>query len=66
VGSVTGIGGMAGSAAGSLFAIFIGYVLQLTHSNYSILFVIAASAYLLALAVMVLLAPGLKKVEFAA
>jgi ACS family hexuronate transporter-like MFS transporter len=64
VGSVTGIGGMAGSAAGSLFAIFVGYVLQLTHSNYSILFVIAASAYLLALAIMVLLAPGLKRVEF--
>lgn len=64
VGSVTGIGGMAGSAAGSLFAIFIGYVLQLTHSNYSILFVIAASAYLLALLVIVTLAPGLKRVEF--
>ena len=65
VGSVTGIGGMAGSAGGSLFAIFIGYVLQLTHSNYAILFAIAASAYLLALAVMVLLAPGLKRVRFA-
>ena len=66
VGSVTGIGGMAGSAGGSLFAVFIGYVLQLTHSNYTILFVIAASAYLTALAVLCLLAPGLKKVEFAA
>jgi len=65
VGSVTGIGGMAGSAGGSLFAVFIGYVLQLTHSNYAILFAIAASAYLLALAVMVLLAPGLKRVNFA-
>jgi ACS family hexuronate transporter-like MFS transporter len=66
VGSVTGIGGMAGSAGGSLFAIFIGYVLQLTHSNYAILFIIAASAYLTALLVLVLLAPGLKKVEFSA
>lgn len=64
VGSVTGIGGMAGSAAGSLFAILIGYVLELTHSNYASLFVIAASAYLLALLVIVSLAPGLKKVEF--
>jgi ACS family hexuronate transporter-like MFS transporter len=63
VGSVTGIGGMAGSAAGSLFAIFIGYVLQITHSNYAILFIIASSAYLTALGIMVLLAPGLKKVE---
>lgn len=65
VGSVTGIGGMAGSAAGSLFAIFVGYVLQVTHSNYALLFAIAASAYLVALAVICLLAPGLKKVEFA-
>jgi len=63
VGSVTGIGGMAGSAAGSLFAVFIGYVLQLTHSNYASLFVIAGCAYLLALGIIILLAPGLKKVE---
>ena len=66
VGSVTGIGGMAGSAAGSLFAIFVGYVLEITHSNYAILFAIAGSAYLVALAVICLLAPGLKKVEMTA
>jgi len=66
VGSVTGIGGMAGAAAGSVFAIFVGYVLQITHSNYAVLFGIAASAYLVALAVLSTLAPGLKKVEFAA
>jgi ACS family hexuronate transporter-like MFS transporter len=66
VGSVTGIGGMAGSAAGSLFAIFIGYVLELTHSNYAILFVIAASAYLTALVILCVLAPGLKKAELTA
>lgn len=66
VGSVTGIGGMAGSAAGSLFAVFIGYVLQITHSNYAVLFTIAASAYLTAWVIMVLLAPGLKKAEMEA
>ena len=66
VGSVTGIGGMAGSAAGSLFAIFVGYVLQITHSNYSVLFIIAGCAYLTALVIMQLLAPGLRKAEFAA
>jgi MFS transporter, ACS family, hexuronate transporter len=65
VGSVTGIGGMAGSACGSLFAIFVGYVLQLTHSNYTVLFGIAASAYLVAFAFLNLLAPGLRKAEFA-
>jgi ACS family hexuronate transporter-like MFS transporter len=62
VGSVTGIGGMAGSVGGALLATFAGYTLQLTHS-YASLFAIAASAYLLALFIMVLLAPGLKKVE---
>jgi MFS transporter, ACS family, hexuronate transporter len=66
VGSITGIGGMAGSAAGSLSAVFIGYVLAFTHSNYSILFGIAATAYLVALGILVLLAPGLRKVEIAA
>lgn len=66
VGSVTGIGGMFGSAGGSLFAVFVGYVLQLTHSNYTILFVIAGGAYLTALAILNLLAPGLKKAEFPA
>jgi ACS family hexuronate transporter-like MFS transporter len=62
VGSVTGIGGMAGSVGGFLLATFTGYILQLTGS-YASLFALAASAYLVALLVMVILAPGLKKVE---
>src|ERR1700688_4897457 len=65
VGAVVGIGGMAGSVGSALFAFFAGHILQLTHS-YVILFGIASTAYLLALIVMYLLAPGLKKVEFAA
>jgi ACS family hexuronate transporter-like MFS transporter len=65
VGTVVGIGGMAGSAGSALFAFFAGHVLQLTHS-YASLFAIAASAYLLALMVLYLLAPGLKKVELVA
>jgi ACS family hexuronate transporter-like MFS transporter len=64
VGAVVGIGGMAGSVGSALFAFFAGHILQLTHS-YAVLFGIASSAYLLALIVMYLLAPGLKKVEFA-
>jgi MFS transporter, ACS family, hexuronate transporter len=63
VGSVTGIGGMAGSLGGFLLATFAGYILQFTHS-YASLFAIAASAYLVAFAVLCLLAPGLKKAEF--
>jgi len=65
VGAVVGIGGMAGSVGSALFAFFAGHILQLTHS-YAVLFGIASSAYLLALIVMYLLAPGLRKVEFAA
>src|SRR3984885_1857076 len=63
VGSVVGIGGMAGSLGSALFAFFAGHILQLTHS-YASLFGIASSAYLLALIVLYALAPGLKKVEF--
>ena len=65
VGAVVGIGGMAGSVGGAIFAFFAGHILQLTQS-YTILFGIAASAYLLALLILYLLAPGLKKVEFTA
>jgi MFS transporter, ACS family, hexuronate transporter len=63
VASVVGIGGMAGSVGSALFAFFTGHVLQLTHS-YASLFAIAAGAYLLALLLVCLLAPGLRKVEF--
>jgi ACS family hexuronate transporter-like MFS transporter len=62
VGSVVGIGGMAGSVGSALFAFFAGHILQLTHS-YASLFGIASSAYLLALIVLYLFAPGLKKTE---
>jgi ACS family hexuronate transporter-like MFS transporter len=65
VGSVVGIGGMVGSLGSALFAFFAGHVLQLTH-NYAVLFGIASSAYLLALVVLCVLAPGLKKVEISA
>jgi len=61
VGSVTGIGGMAGAIGGALMVNYAGYVLQLTHS-YATLFAIAASAYLIALLVLVTLAPGLRRV----
>jgi MFS transporter, ACS family, aldohexuronate transporter len=63
VGSVTGIGGMAGSVGGLLIATFAGYVLQISRNNYASLFAIAASAYLIALVVIVTLAPGLRKAE---
>jgi MFS transporter, ACS family, hexuronate transporter len=64
VGAVVGLGSSAGSAGGVLFAATIGRILQVTGS-YAVLFVIAASAYLLGLLILTLLAPGLKRVELA-
>jgi ACS family hexuronate transporter-like MFS transporter len=61
VGSVTGLGGMAGAIGGMLFSSFAGYLLELTGS-YVILFIISGSAYLLALGIIQLLAPRLKPV----
>jgi ACS family hexuronate transporter-like MFS transporter len=61
VGSVTGIGGMAGAVGGALMVNYAGYILQLTHS-YATLFAIAASAYLVALLILITLAPGLRRV----
>ena len=48
-----------------LIAFYAGHILERTHS-YSSLFVLASSVYLLALALVVLLAPKLRKAEFAA
>jgi MFS transporter, ACS family, hexuronate transporter len=58
VGSVVGLGGMAGAVGGMLIAKAVGYVLEFTGS-YVPVFVIAASAYLCALGVIHLLAPRL-------
>lgn len=63
VGSVTGIGAMAGSVGGVMMATFTGWVLEVTHQNYATLFGIAASAYLVAFVVLITLAPGLRRAE---
>ena len=62
VGSVVGIGGTAGSISGVIFSLSTGWILQITHS-YASLFAIAAGAYLLALGLMQVMAPGLRRVE---
>jgi ACS family hexuronate transporter-like MFS transporter len=59
VGSVTGLGGMAGSVGGMLFAPFIGYILEWTGS-YFIPFMISGSAYLIALGIFHLLVPKME------
>jgi ACS family hexuronate transporter-like MFS transporter len=62
VGSVVGIGGMFGAIGGLLFAKITGYVLQWTGS-YMTVFVIAGSAYLVALAIIQALVPKLEPAQ---
>ena len=63
VGSVVGMGGMAGALGGATLAVATGYILESTHQNYTIVFLIAGSAYLSALLIMHLLAPQLQPVD---
>ena len=60
VGSVVGIGGMAGAIGGMFIAKAAGYILQWTGS-YLYLFVIAGSTYLIALLLIQILAPRLQE-----
>ena len=62
VASVAGIGGMAGAIGGMLIAKLVAYLLQSTGS-YTIPFLMAGSAYLIALGVIHLLAPSLGPVN---
>jgi ACS family hexuronate transporter-like MFS transporter len=62
VGSVTGLAGTAGAAGGMLFSASAGHILEWTRS-YVPLFIIAASAYLIALAIIQILVPRLKPIS---
>ena len=62
VGSVVGIGGMAGAIGGMLMAKIVGYQLQWTGS-YMIPFLIAGLTYLMALAIVHAFAPRLEPVD---
>jgi ACS family hexuronate transporter-like MFS transporter len=59
VGSVVGIGGMAGAIGGMMIARLVGEILDRTGS-YVPIFFIAASAYLAALLIFHLLSPKLE------
>lgn len=62
IGSVVGFGGMAGSVGGMLLSTSAGLILQFTGS-YMSLFIIAGSAYLIALLIFQLLVPKLEMAE---
>ena len=62
VGSIVGIGGMMGAVGSFLFQDFVGHIVDRFHS-YAIPFIVAGSAYLSALLVIHLLAPGLEPIK---
>jgi ACS family hexuronate transporter-like MFS transporter len=59
VGTVVGLGGMAGMIGSMLIATLTGFVLQATGS-YAVVFAIAGSAYLVAFAIVHLLVPSMQ------
>jgi MFS transporter, ACS family, hexuronate transporter len=62
IGSVVGLGGMAGSVGGMLIATAVGFILQST-GDYLIIFVMAGSVYLVAIAVFAALVPRIGAVD---
>ena len=62
VATVIGIGGMLGGIGGMVFAQFVGRVLQ-NVGNYTPIFLVAGSVYLIALLVVHLLSPQYKPVQ---
>jgi ACS family hexuronate transporter-like MFS transporter len=66
VGTIVGIGGMAGAVGGMLIAKLAGFLLDSLGRNrgYFILFLICGSAYIIAWVIFNILAPKMKKVEF--
>jgi ACS family hexuronate transporter-like MFS transporter len=62
VASVVGIGGFGGAIGGMVIATFTGFVLQFTGS-YVPMFIIAGSAYLIALLIIQVLAPRLEPAQ---
>jgi ACS family hexuronate transporter-like MFS transporter len=63
VASVVGIGACGGSIAMMFFGALIGLILQATHGNYMPVFLMAGSAYLIAIGVIHLLVPRLTTAE---
>jgi len=61
VGSVVGLGGLAGAMSGTLSALFIGPWLDASHRAYGPIFAIAGSAYILAFCAIQALTPRLER-----
>ncbi len=63
VGSVVGLGGMAGALSGMFAAPLIGYWLDFSHQSYGPLFVIAGAMYIVTLGIMNVILPRLQRVD---
>jgi hypothetical protein len=63
VGSIVGVGGMAGAIGGATMAVATGYILESTGGDYMTIFLTVGPAYLIALGIIHLLAPRLEPVE---
>ena len=57
VASVTGIGAFGGAMGMMFFGTFVGFILKITHNNYMPVFLMAGTAYLLAILIIHLLVP---------
>jgi ACS family hexuronate transporter-like MFS transporter len=64
VGSVVGLGGLAGGLGGALLAAQVGFIINT--GGYVPLFALAATAYLLALLILQVLSPKLEPVQLPA
>jgi hypothetical protein len=62
VGSVVGVGGMAGAIGGAIMAVATGVLLDRSGGNYMLIFFAVGPAYLIALGIIHLLAPRLEPV----
>lgn len=63
VGSVVGVGGMAGAIGGAIMAVATGVLLERTGGNYRLIFFGVGPAYLVALGIIHLLVPRLQPVD---
>ncbi|HEX6036896.1 MFS transporter [Longimicrobium sp.] len=63
VASVVGIGGFAGAMGGVLFQRATGRILEATHNNYSLIFMVCGLAYVTALLLMHLIVPRLQPAQ---
>jgi len=62
IGSIVGLGGMAGAIGGMLIATIAGFILEFTGS-YLVLFIICGSLYIVAYLIFIRLAPKLEMVK---